>query len=182
KVRQDLPLRSQRKSVRTSGLHRLDEYATYLPAPHRGGALARGRGPTGPRARGRLAGSVEQFFEDDGVIARFIFRSEEQSQALALIGELVEAAECRLRFGMREFLQILLAEFHPLAGPGVIPAAQFVGRRQIAQPFVERSGRLAEAARPEAIDQHTRSVGSRCRLIDSLDHDRHERTSVALLL
>jgi hypothetical protein len=62
------------------------------------------------------------------------------------------------------------------------PAAQFVRRRQIAQPFVNRGSGFCETTRPQPIDEHARSIASRCWLVDPLDGNWHKcgtRSSVS---
>ena len=107
---------------------------------------------TGAGAGRRLAQAVEEFFEDSSVIANFVFRSEQQGHALFLVRKLIEAVQCGLRLRLRKFFQIFLAKSCPLIGTCVVPAAEFVGGSQFAQPFVDSGALFGESARPQSID------------------------------
>jgi hypothetical protein len=66
----------------------------------------------------------------------------------------------------------------------VIPVAQFVGWRQIAQPLIDGCSFLGQSAGPEPVDQDSHPVSARRRFIHPLDGNRHglSFTSFALLL
>src|SRR5271165_5775044 len=76
---------------------------------------------------------------------------------------------------MGEFFQISSTKDLPLIGAGMVPAAQFVGRREFAQPFVESGALLRETAGPEAVDEHALAVGPRWRFIHAFDRHRHRQ-------
>src|SRR5580658_4930574 len=167
--------------------------ANALSAPDRSLTLAHPVNCPGACAGRRLAHPVEQLFEHHRVIVRLVLGSKQQGQAFSLVGEMVEPKQRVLGFRLRQFLQILPAEVRPLkvlpmlglgmielgvsepsmTQPSMIPAAQFVRGRQVAQPLVNRSTIFGKAARPQPVNQHSRAVAARCRLVDSLDRHCH---------
>src|SRR5450432_522654 len=125
-----------------------------LPSANCGFALAHSLQRSGTGSSRRLARAIEKFFQDDSVVRGQVARSEQQSQALALVSKLVELAQGFFAIGLRKFLQISLAKDLPLSGTSVIPAPKFVARGNVAQPFVEFCVRLRKAAGPQAIDEN----------------------------
>src|SRR5450755_4212535 len=138
-----------------------------------GGGSSHGADSAWPRSRGRFSHSAQQFLQYGGIIVRFVFRGEEQSQTLALMREMVELSQGVFGFRPCEFFEIFLAKGQPVVGAGVVPAAQIVGRSEIAQPLVDLRALFGETARPETVDQHPRPVRPGCRFVNSLDRNRH---------
>jgi hypothetical protein len=131
------------------------------PALAHGGESAR----TGPRRR--FAHPVKQVFENRSIVADFVFRGEQQGQALSFVSELVKAEQGGSSFGLSQFFQIFLAEEHPVIGAGVIPAAQFIGRGDVAESLVHGGALLGEAAGPEAVHEQAHAIRAHCRFVDS---------------
>ena len=91
-------------------------------------------------------------------------RIDEGDRALA--GTAAEILQ-RLRM-LGEFRAVATAELVPAVGVMTEPGAQLGARCDLLDPFVEPGFRLADPARPQAIDEDTRAVGFFGRLIGSL--------------
>ena len=153
--------------------------AIALAAPPGGFAPAHAVGGSRTGAGWRFSPAVEQLFENGRVIVCLVLRAKQEGQALAFVSDLVQPAERLFGFRLRQFLQIFSAKIWPTVGAGMIPASQFVRRRKVAQPFVNRGAGFRETSRPQPVDEHTRSVGARRRLINALDRN-HEAGKAAL--
>src|ERR1700716_2876201 len=114
----------------------------------------------------RLLHPVEQLFENRGVVAFLVLRREQQGETFLPARQLVKHAEFEVGFGAPELLKIFLAKAMPMSWLGMKPLAQFVGRRQFAQPLIDCGPRLAETSRPKTVHQHTRSIRARRRFVD----------------
>src|ERR1700749_4138803 len=88
-------------------------------------ALASALQRAGAGSGGGLASPIEKFFQDNRVVAALVARGEKQGQPFGLVCKLIELPQCFFALGLREFLEISLAESLPLGWPCVIPAAQF---------------------------------------------------------
>src|ERR1700728_1479213 len=145
-----------------------------LSAPRGGFAAAHAANRPRAGTGRRFSPPVKQFFEDDRIVMRLVLRGKEQGKALSPVSQLVEPAQRDFGVSLRQFLQIFLAKVLPVVGPGVIPAAQFVGRSNFAQPFMNRDVRLRETSRPQTVDQYAGSVASRSRQINAFDRNCHD--------
>src|SRR5690606_9913141 len=70
-----------------------------------------------------------------------------------------------------EFGAVALLELGPTRRVMAEPFAQLGGRSDVLCPMVDRRLFLRYAARPDAVDQNTKSVLARRRLVDTLDGD-----------
>src|SRR5690606_18112550 len=70
-----------------------------------------------------------------------------------------------------ELRMVALAELVPAFGRVPEPLAQLRARRELLQPFVERGVFLAQAARPQAVDEDSPAVRLRRRIVHALDVD-----------
>ncbi len=146
-----------------------------LSAPYCGLAFASTVDRSRTRSRRRFAHSLQQFLEDDCVIVRFVLRGEEQSQPSSFVDQFVELHQRVLGFRLRQLFQIFLAEILPALRSGMKPAAQFVGRRQIAQPFVNCRIGFCDSTGPEPIDEHAHSIAAGRRFVNAFKDNSHEQ-------
>jgi len=138
------------------------------------GALTHGSGRNWPGAPGRLALAEQQFLQNGRVISLFILRGKYERDPLLRMHELIEAIERLVCRGLAQFLQILLAKRFPFFRAGVVPAAQFVGWGEVAQPFIGPGLFFGEASWPQAIHQHAIAVCGGRRFVHSFDGYFHQ--------
>jgi len=90
------------------------------------------------------------------------------------VSQLIKPLQRFLGLRLREFLEILRTECGPVSWLSVVPLAEFVGRREIAQPFADSSLFFRKAARPETVHEHALAVAARGGFVDALDGNRHK--------
>src|SRR5258706_15300206 len=143
-----------------------------LSAPHCG--LTRTHAKRAwPRTCWRLARSVEQVLEHNGVVALLVFRGVQECETFSFVGQGVKLLQVFFGFWTGQFLQITLAKNQPLVRLSVKPLTEFVGGSKVAKPLVHGDLRLSETAGPQTIDENARSIGARCRFVNPLHRDRH---------
>src|SRR6185503_6915486 len=119
-----------------------------------------------------LRRAFEVRLERRGVVLLFVAAGEEQGEAAAL-RQRQQVADLR-RVGV-ELGRIEPAELLPVAllAVAVVARAQVVRGRGVAQPHVKPRRLLADAARPQPVDEHARAVVARRLVVDALDADVH---------
>src|SRR5580700_1619304 len=73
-----------------------------------------------------LTHSVQEIFQNHGVVFFFIPGREKQGQLLSSIGQTIEFVECHRRFRPAQLFEITFAEYLPGFGVGMEPLAQSV--------------------------------------------------------
>src|SRR5258706_278583 len=143
-----------------------------LPAPHCG--LTRTHAKRAwPSTCWRLARSVEQVLEHNGVVALLVFGGVQECETFSFVGQGVKLLQVFFGFWPGQFLQVTLAKEQPSLRLSVEPLPQFVGGSKVAKPLVHGDLRLSETAGPQTIDENARSIGARCRFVNPLHRDRH---------
>src|SRR6185312_16335949 len=122
--------------------------------------------------RSPTAMALEIFLQRDRVVVALIARAVDERDSSATRGR-GDRPPC---LGMRiELATIPLPEFSPLSRIMTEPFAQFGAWRDILHPCLDLQFRLGHAARPQPLDEHTRAVRPRHRLVRSFQHD-HQRS------
>ena len=106
--------------------------------------------------------------QDESVIVSLIpGRINEGDRALARA-----AAKLLQRFRMLvELRAVAAAELLPAVGVMAEPTAELGARRDLLEPFVELGFRLADSARPQAVDKYSCAVGFLRRFVGPLQPD-----------
>src|SRR5438034_4398166 len=122
-----------------------------------------------------LAGLAEQPGQHRGLAMIQIFRRGEQRQRPPGRGQGTEPAERGPLGGAGQLTEVALTEF---AEPGqvmAVPGAQLGGRRDVLGPVVQPERVLAQAARPDPVDEHAGAVRVRRPVIDAAEPDIERR-------
>lgn len=121
---------------------------------------------------------LQAFFEGDGVVVEGIAGGEEKSHG-ALRPLAIKQCD---RLGLLlQLLAVASAELGPLGRVMGEPRPERGARRNVLEPQVDGGGRLRDAARPQAIDQHAKSILGARRFVDAFDANQRPtgRASVA---
>jgi hypothetical protein len=99
----------------------------------------------------------------------FLGRGEQRHRPVG--GHLAQPAEFPARRAAGQLVDVATAELVELCRVVPVPLAQFGGWRGVLGPLVQPGGVLAQAARPDPVDQHPGAVIGRRRVVDAADPD-----------
>jgi hypothetical protein len=125
---------------------------------------------------GGLIGLAQDLREDRGLAVVYVLRRGQQRQRPGR-GERAQPAERRALGTAGELGQVAPAELAELGRVVPVPLAQ-VGRwRDVPDPVIQPGRVLAQAPRPDPVDQHPGAVRRRRLVVDAADADvwRHDR-------
>jgi hypothetical protein len=86
-------------------------------------------------------------------------------------GQRAEPAEFLALHAAGELVQVPAAELVELGRVVAVPLAQLGGRRGVLGPLIQPGRVLAQAPRPDPVDEHAGAVVRRGRLVDAADPD-----------
>jgi len=86
-------------------------------------------------------------------------------------GHGAQLAELLALRGAGQLVQVTAAELAELGRVVPVPLAQLGGRRDVLGPLVQVGRVLAQAPRPDPVDEHAGAVGRRRRVVDAADPD-----------
>src|SRR5439155_2196433 len=98
-------------------------------------------------------------------------RRGEQRQRPPGRGQGAEPAERGPLRGAGQLTEVALPEFAELGRVVAVPGAQFGGRRDVLGPVVQPERVLAQAARPDPVDEYAGAVGIRRLVVDAAHPD-----------
>jgi hypothetical protein len=122
--------------------------------------------------------ALQVFFEDDGIVVEGVAGREEESHGTFRPLAIKQRDGFSLMF---QFIVVALPELGPLGGIVGEPRPKPGARRDVLEPQVDGGGGLLQAARPQTIDQHAKSILGARRFVDSFDANQRPtgRASVA---
>jgi len=86
-------------------------------------------------------------------------------------GQRADPAELLALRGAGQLIQVAAAELVELGRVVPVPLAQLGGGRGVLGPLVQAGRVLAQAPRPDPVDEHAGAVGRRGRVVDAPDPD-----------
>src|SRR4030095_11540001 len=113
--------------------------------------------------------ALQVFSEGGGVVVEGVAGGKEQGHGAFSLPTVEQRDGVAL---MLQFRPVAPAEPPPLRRIVREPLPQLGARRDVLEPQVDGGGRLLDAARPHAIDQHAKSVLCCCRFVDAFDADQ----------
>src|SRR6185312_2822126 len=113
----------------------------------------------------------EQPGQHRGLAVVEILRRGEQRQRLPGRGQGAQPAERGPLRGAGQLAEVTLAEFVELGRVVPVPGTQLGGRRDVLGPVVQPECVLAQAARPDPVDEHAGAVLHRRLLVDAARPD-----------
>src|SRR6478672_11039513 len=131
---------------------------------------------------GRLAAGLlglgqlpEQPGQHRGLAVVQIFRRGEQRQRPPGRSDGAQPAERGPLRGASQLAEVTLAEFAELGRVVPVPGTQLGGRRDVLGPVVQLERVLAQAARPDPVDEHAGAVRVRRLVVDAAEPDIERR-------
>src|SRR6476620_6004790 len=123
----------------------------------------------------RLAGLAELQGQPRGLAMVQVFGRGEQRQRPPGRGQGAEPAERGPLRGAGQLTEVALPEFAELGRVMAVPRAQLGGRRDVLGPVVQPERVLAQAARPDPVDEHAGAVRVRRLVVDAAEPDIERR-------
>jgi hypothetical protein len=126
--------------------------------------------PAGCVAAFVVGGLAQDLGQDRGLAELHVARRGEQGQRSGR-GKRTQPAEFRALRVAGKLVQVPAAELVELGRVVPVPLAQLGGRRGVLGPVIEPGRVLAQAPRPDPVDEHAGAVLRRRRLVDAADPD-----------